>query len=257
MKAISFLIGVSFLLSSEIAYAQSSPETESSGSEPQPAGVESEPVVDTSEGEIEETGTPAATEETRQPEAEAAVSEQTTGAEQPAKPDVAAAATTSAVPSTGDAYGGAYRLQMLMKELNDVESARAKTSLGGPIAITVIGGVALSTGASLVLISMLQSSVCQEDYYYDCGSYGCEPSSSSSSCGESGPLGVVGGVVALTGALTLTGGIIWIVSRAKERGRLGRRLKQLRREIDYQAQWNYDYRHRRINGMRFVLDLPF
>lgn len=252
MKAISLLIGLIFLLPGKLAYSQAIPEkgadgtgaagTGAAGTGARSPDVEPEPATEMNRGKTEESGSTPSTRESRQPEAETVISEGRVPVGDVARTVPGNVANTEATSSTADAYGGRYRLRELMDELNEVENEYSQTGLGPPIVVTVIGGVALSTGASMVLLSLIQKSYCDYDIV--------------SSCDEWAKVGIVGGLLAAAGAVTVAGGVIWIVSRAKKRGALGRRIKQLNREIRYHTQFSYDYRDGKIRGMQFVMNFP-
>jgi hypothetical protein len=112
---------------------------------------------------------------------------------------------------------------LLRRELAQLERERAEMSLGGPIAMLIAGGVTLGTGASLLLLGALAN-----DY---CGS-------TRSSCNDNGAgtITAIGGIATLAGGVLAVAGLVMLLDRAGERRRLGLRIKQIRRDLEWSGE---------------------
>jgi hypothetical protein len=128
---------------------------------------------------------------------------------------------------------------MLESELGDLQRRRSELGLGGPIAAVIAGGAVLAVSAGLLLIALAMDNDCsydEYDYRYDYDDfYNCDD-------GDATTLYIVGGFGAVLGGLTLVYGIFRLVERGSERRALGRRVKEIRRELGYASRGGVDLR---------------
>ena len=135
-------------------------------------------------------------------------------------------------------YPAYARRSMLETELSDLQRRRAELSLGGPIAAVIAGGAVLAVSAVLLLVAVAVDNNCSYydyDYSYYEDDYRCDD-------GDATTLYIVGGFGAVLGGLTLVYGIFRLVDRGSERRELGRRMKEIRRELGYGSQAALDVR---------------
>ncbi len=158
----------------------------------------------------------------------------------PASPPAPAPGSTAApyAPAPYPPWYPAYaRRSMLETELTDLQRRRSELGLGGPIAAVIAGGAVLAASAGILLVALAMDSNCSHyeyDYsYYD--DYSCDD-------GAATTLYIVGGFGAVLGGLTLAYGIFRLVERGSERRALGRRMKEIRRELGYAAHARLDVR---------------
>lgn len=115
-------------------------------------------------------------------------------------------------------YGAGYapqapnqRIGMLQQELVTVQAQYSQYSIGGPIALTVVGGVTMAISGMFFMVYMLADA-------FD-------------TTGDSGSGMLVSGLLTLGGVAMLVGGLVWMFSRISERRPYGRRIKEIKQEL--------------------------
>ena len=116
------------------------------------------------------------------------------------------------------AYG--QRRSLLEDELRQLEAQRAELSLGGPIALMIVGGGAFVIGGLIVMVAALSDAVCDDVY-----------DTSNSCSGADDGIYILGGVGMLGGGIAAILGLVMLIDRAGERRTLGVRIKEIRREL--------------------------
>jgi len=124
--------------------------------------------------------------------------------------------------ATGAGPATAYvaRRSLLEDELRQLEAQRAELSLGGPIALMIVGGGAFVIGGLIVMVAALSDAVCDDVY-----------DTSDSCSGADDSLYILGGVGMLGGGIAAILGLVTLIDRAGERRTLGVRIKEIRREL--------------------------
>lgn len=107
---------------------------------------------------------------------------------------------------------------LLAAELEQLERERAELSLGGPIAMLIGGGVLLASGGALLLFTAMSEAWCAANDGFE-----------TRCSGPDDAFYLVGGMAMLGGAVLAIVGLIELLDRARERRRLGVRIKELRR----------------------------
>jgi hypothetical protein len=116
----------------------------------------------------------------------------------------------------------ARRITLLDQRIEELELERRQHSIGGGIALSVIGGVLTATGAGTVVIGALQEALCFDPF-------GCDEGLQSSMWMVGLVLGAVGTVVGLV--LLFSG--VGMASDARGRRRaVDERIRPLRRELE-------------------------
>jgi hypothetical protein len=154
-------------------------------------------------------------------------------------PPLPAAPTPPAYAAPPPWYPPYARRSMLESELDDLRRRRSEIGLGGPIAAVIAGGVVLGVSAVVLLVALAVDNSCsydQYDYRYDYDDYyGCDD-------GDATTLYIVGGLGAALGGITLAYGIFRLVQRGGERRAIGRRMKEIRKELQYASRPSFDLR---------------